>query len=80
VPSALFDIPLAVNVWPMSLKDSGCVLIDLHLPFALHAAAFKTKIKPTDSGKQTAERDHPRLRVSVCCENACFSETNPRPV
>tara|TARA_R110000868_G_scaffold290945_6_gene551192 strand:- start:817 stop:1035 length:219 start_codon:yes stop_codon:yes gene_type:complete len=55
VPSALPDVPLPVNVWPMSLKDSGCVVIDLHLPFALHSAAFKTKVKATDTGKQTAK-------------------------
>jgi hypothetical protein len=51
VPSALPNVSFPVNVWPMSLEDSGCVVINFYLPFALHSAAFKAQVDATDSGE-----------------------------
>jgi hypothetical protein len=41
VSSALPDVLLAVHVWPVPLKDFGCVVIDFHLPLALKSSPFK---------------------------------------
>jgi hypothetical protein len=45
------DVSLSVDVWPMFCEDSACIIINLHLPFAGHASAFKTKVKAADAGE-----------------------------
>jgi hypothetical protein len=57
VLSALSDIPLPVNLWPMLGENPVCVVVNFHLPFADHSSPLKTKVKPTDSGEQTSKRD-----------------------
>jgi hypothetical protein len=39
--SALLNVSLPMHVWPVSLKDFGCVVIDFHLPLALKSSPFK---------------------------------------
>ena len=45
------------DVGPVSFEDSSAILIDFHLPDALHPGSFKAKVKlkATDSGEQTAK-------------------------
>jgi hypothetical protein len=49
VPSALSDISLPVDVWPMFGEHSVCIIVDLHLPFAGHSSPFKSKVETTDA-------------------------------
>jgi hypothetical protein len=39
----------------MFLQDFVRVFIDFNLPFTGHASPFKSQIKPTDPGEQTAK-------------------------
>lgn len=42
------------HVRPMSFQDPLAVRVNLNLPRTLHSGSIKTKVKPTDPGKQTA--------------------------
>jgi hypothetical protein len=41
VPATFPNVSLSMDVWPMPFKDSGCIVINLHLPFALKTSPFK---------------------------------------
>jgi hypothetical protein len=39
----------APNVGPMLGEDSGCIVVDLHLPLTDHSSTLETKIKPANT-------------------------------
>jgi hypothetical protein len=41
VRPALADVSLSVDGWPVFRKHSVCILVDLHLPLALHACTLE---------------------------------------
>jgi hypothetical protein len=39
--STITDVAFSVDAWPVLCKDSGCIVVNLHLPFANHSSAFE---------------------------------------
>jgi hypothetical protein len=55
MPSALLNISLSVDSWPMFGEHFSCVIIDFYLPFANHAGSLKAKIEAANACEKTAE-------------------------
>jgi hypothetical protein len=56
MPSTLLDVFLSMCVWPMSLENSGCVVIYFHLPFAFKPSTLKAQIEAANPSKKRTER------------------------
>jgi hypothetical protein len=46
------NVSFPVDAGPVFCQDSVCIIINLHLPFACHASAFKTKVKAADASEE----------------------------
>jgi hypothetical protein len=52
-----FDVRFPVDFRPVLCEDFLGIIVYLHLPDAFHSSAFKPKVKPTDTSKQTSKCD-----------------------